>query len=498
MRMLNVSLNQKLIGITIAAFVIIIGLGTVNQYKSVRKENSAYQQEKVMNISNCILSGVSMLMLQNKCAEVQDFVENAALHKKIGMLQIFRPENGVIIASSQRFDVGRRLGEADYEGYAKHGNGEIFFIVENRTKYFMRFLPITNMPSCRKCHSADRGVLGVIGVKIPMVAVSSLVRPILIDNVWFALLSIVLFSLVFSFIVIKLIHEPLDEIMEMIQYVEDGNFKKRVTVKHNDIIGRLAEKFNSMTWRISESQKEVEACHRAQMKRASQMAMIGEIASGITHEIKNPLACISAALQVIEGDLEEKNEHKMVIREVVNQIKRLDGTVKKILEFAKPVSAEKKLTAIDEVLQETLLLISQFANQKSIEVNVSVGEGIKKVYADGKALRQVFLNICLNAIEAMQEKGVLDIAVAMTYKERVEGPGEYVEIMIKDTGSGIAEENLVGIFDPFFTTKKSGTGLGLSISAQIVEEHGGFIEVESEVGEGTTFEVYLPAVDEKR
>ena len=498
MRMLNVSLNQKLIGITIAAFVIIIGLGTVNQYKSVRKENIAYQQEKVMNISNCILSGVSMLMLQNKCAEVQDFVGKAALDKKIWMLQIFRPDNGIIIASSQRFDVGRRLGEADYEGYVKHGNGEIFFIEENKTKYFMRFLPITNMPPCRRCHSADRGVLGVIGVKIPMVAVYSLVRPILIDNVWFTLLSIVLFSLVFSFIVIKLIHEPLDEIMEMIQYVEDGNFKKRVTVKHDDIIGRLAEKFNAMTWRISESQKEVEAYHRAQMKRASQMAMIGEIASGIAHEIKNPLACISAALQVIEDDLEEKNEHKMVIREVVNQIKRLDGTVKKILEFAKPVSAEKKLTAIDAVLQETLLLISQFANQKSIEVNVSGGEGIKKVYGDGKALRQVFLNICLNAIEAMQEKGVLDIAVAMTYRERAGGAGEYVEVMIRDTGSGIAEENLVEIFDPFFTTKKSGTGLGLSISAQIVEEHGGFIEVESEVGEGTTFEVYLPAFNENR
>ncbi|MHB8091959.1 MAG: two-component system sensor histidine kinase NtrB [Syntrophales bacterium] len=498
MRMLNVSLNQKLIGITIAAFVIIIGLGTVNQYKSVRKENIAYQREKVISVSDSVRSGIMILILENRCAEVPSFMKKAARDKNIGLLRVFRAEDGVILISAGESAGDGKLGKTDYERYAAHRDGEPFFITENKTKYFVRFLPIATLPPCQVCPSAGACAFRMIEFRIPVTGVYSLFRPIVIDNLVFALLSIVLFSLVFSFIVIKLIHEPLDEIMEMIQYVEDGNFKKRVTVKHDDIIGRLAEKFNSMTWRISESQKEVEAYHRAQMKRASQMAMIGEIASGIAHEIKNPLACISAALQVIEGDLEEKNEHKMVIREVVNQVKRLDGTVKKILEFAKPVSAEKKLTAIDEVLQETLLLISQFANQKSIEVNVSGGEGIKKVYGDGKALRQVFLNICLNAIEAMQEKGVLDIAVAMTYRERAGGAGEYVEVMIRDTGSGIAEENLVEIFDPFFTTKKSGTGLGLSISAQIVEEHGGFIEVESEVGEGTTFEVYLPAVNENR
>jgi two-component system NtrC family sensor kinase len=232
------------------------------------------------------------------------------------------------------------------------------------------------------------------------------------------------------------------------------------------------------------------------MKRASQMAMIGEIASGIAHEIKNPLACISAALQVIDGNLEEQNEHKMIIQDVVSQVKRLDGTVKRILEFAKPVKAQKMLMSIDEVLKETISFIGQLANNKSVSINLAEVEGIKKVYADGKALRQVFLNICLNAIEAMQDKGILHIAAAMVHKEGVEGAKEYVEIRIQDTGIGISEEILTDIFNPFFTTKARGTGLGLSISAQIVEEHGGFIEVDSKMGQGTTFMVYIPAVNE--
>lgn len=493
----NFSLNQKLIGITIAAFVIIIGLGTVNEYKTLKKENITYQQQMVNSVADNVLNGIMILLLQNRCAEVQPFVKKTAREKNIALLRIFSPDSGLITASSREIAVGGRLEKADYERYMTHGDGKVFVITENKTRYFVRFLSAASLLPCQSCPAAGACAPGVLEVRIPVSGISSLVHSILIDNMIFALLSIILFSLVFSFIVIKLIHEPLDDIIETIHYVEAGDLTRRVAVKNNDIIGELAEKFNSMTWRIGESRKEVEACHLAQMKRAAQMAMIGEIASGIAHEIKNPLACISAALHVIDGGLEGKNEYKQVIREVVDQVRRLDGTVKRILEFAKPVSVVKKSMAIDDVLRETMLFISPFAAQKSIEVNIAEGGGIKKIYADAKALKQVFLNICLNAIEAMSERGVLDISTAMACKERVEGDGEYVEIMIRDTGDGIAGENLAGIFDPFFTTKKSGTGLGLSISAQIVEEHGGFIEVESEAGEGATFRVYLPAVNEK-
>jgi signal transduction histidine kinase len=145
-----------------------------------------------------------------------------------------------------------------------------------------------------------------------------------------------------------------------------------------------------------------------------------------------------------------------------------------------------------------VFFINQYANRKAIEVNVSHGKGAKTIHADGRALKQVLLNICLNGIEAMRENGVLNVSTAMKIRSVDGREKEYVEIRITDTGSGISQENIKMIFDPFFTTKEKGTGLGLSISMQIIEEHDGFIEVESAVGEGTIFRIDLPAPERER
>jgi signal transduction histidine kinase len=311
-------------------------------------------------------------------------------------------------------------------------------------------------------------------------------------------LSVVLFSLMFSYIVIKLIDDPLKRMMNTIKDIEQGDLSRKVDVKSNDIIGMLSSKFNNMVTSIREARDALENFHKTQMKRASQFALIGEIASGIAHEIKNPLACISGALQVIQGDMNDKNEHKPVIGEVLNQVSRLDSTVKRILEFAKPAKMQKALVDVHELIEEMVFFINQYANRKAIEVNVSHGKGAKTIHADGRALKQVLLNICLNGIEAMRENGVLNISTAMKIRSVDGREKEYVEIRITDTGSGVSQENIKMIFDPFFTTKEKGTGLGLSISMQIIEEHDGFIEVESAVGEGTTFRIDLPAPERER
>lgn len=491
----NLSLNQRLIGITVVAFVIIIGLITVNEYQSIKNETILSKKESVIIVSDNIKYRIISMMLQSKNHAVKYLLKKTDVMGNAKQLRVFNPRDNVIMVSSNDSDIGGKLPEKDYNWYLKYNDGTPYIIEENNTQYIIRFLPIENMKACHKCHSPNQGILGIIEIKFSLDRTFLAIKGMIVNHLIFSLLSIILFSLVFSYIVIKLIDEPLDGIMEAIKYVEEGNLEKQIHVRRADIVGKLSEKFNNMTSKINDAHKEVEKYHRGQMKRASQMAMIGEIASGIAHEIKNPLACISAALQVIDGDLDEKNEHKPVIKEVVNQVTRLDNTVKRILEFAKPVKSQKALVAVDEILKETLFFISQFANKKSIEVNIVSGEGIKRVYADGKSLRQVFLNICLNGIEAMKEHGVINIVTAMVDKESFEGKKEYVEVSIQDRGSGISEENLVGIFDPFFTTKESGTGLGLSISAQIVEEHGGFIDVESALGQGATFKIHIPAVN---
>jgi signal transduction histidine kinase len=499
MKKIHLSLNQKLIGITVISFIVIHVLLIANEYKMIKNEIVGSRMERVVNVSDNIKSGIISLMLQGSCDTIGSFLrQNITQSTRIETLRLFDPARRLIQTSILDSEVGARLPAESYDLYLKHKAADPYVTDDKNKSYVTRFLPFENTPPCHKCHGSKDGVLGVLEIKYSLTRSLTTVAHVIFNQLIFSLLSTILFTLLFSYIVIKLIDEPLKRMMETIKDIEQGDLSKKVDVKSNDIIGMLSSKFNNMVTSIGEARDALENFHKTQMKRASQLALVGEIASGIAHEIKNPLACISGALQVIQGDMNDKNEHKPVIGEVLSQVNRLDSTVKRILEFAKPAKMQKILVDVHELIEETVFFINQYANRKAIEVNVSHGEGVKTIQADGRALKQVLLNICLNGIEAMRENGVLHISTTMKIRSVAGREKEYVEIRITDTGNGISQENIVLIFDPFFTTKEKGTGLGLSISAQIIEEHDGFIEVESAVGEGTTFRIALPASERER
>ncbi len=493
---LNLSLNQKLISVTIVAFIIIIGLITVNDYQSTKRDILHSQEQKVLNFSDSIKYNLMILMLEGKFDQIQNMIEGLSQSRRIQELRIFTPDNGVIVVSSKPGEIGRKTTEEEFLRFLQQRSPEPFTVTKDNTLYIARILPIENTPICHRCHQKDVPVLCVLDIKFSMAEPLWNIKNLLINHLIFSALGIILFSLVFWLIVIKLIDEPLDAVMEAIQDIEDGNYDKQVAIKRLDIIGKLSEKFNNMVSKINEARKEVDKYHDEQMKRASQMALTGEIASGLAHEIKNPLACISSALQVVDQELDEKSENKPIINEVLNQVRKLDTTVKKILEFAKPAKPVKKSGNINNVLNDTLFLVTQVANAKNIRVRTSFDPGLKNICGDGKLLRQVFLNISLNGIEAMGDSGTLDISTQMVIREERAGRKEYVEVRIADSGAGITPENLQNIFDPFFTTKEKGTGLGLSISMQIIQEHGGIIEVDSVPGTGTTFKICFPPLKE--
>jgi signal transduction histidine kinase len=489
---INLSLNQKLISVTIIAFIIIIGLITVNDYQLSKRNIIRSQREKILNSSDNLKYNLMALMLEKEFDRVQNFVDEMSANPQIEELNIFNPVSGVIIVSRQRTKIGRQVAVESRQRFLTQSRPDPFTVRRGDTLSVERILPIENAPACRRCHNRDVPILGVLEIRFSTEEPLRNIRHLFINHIIFSLLGILLFSLVFWLIVIKLIDEPLDAVMEAIKNIEDGNYDKQVAIKRRDIIGRLSEKFNTMVGRINEARKEVERYHREQMKRASQMALTGEIASGIAHEIKNPLACISSALQVVERELDEKSENRPIIAEVLNQVKKLDNTVKKILEFAKPAKPMKRNGNVNNVLKDTLFFINQLANVKNIQVRTSFDPELKNISGDGKLLRQLFLNISLNGMEAMENGGVLDISTKMILREGENGGKEYAEVRITDSGGGIPPENLETIFAPFFTTKEKGTGLGLSISMQIIEEHDALLEVDSEPGRGTTFSILFP------
>jgi signal transduction histidine kinase len=222
-----------------------------------------------------------------------------------------------------------------------------------------------------------------------------------------------------------------------------------------------------------------------QLIRADRLAAMGELTAGVAHEVRNPLGVIRASVQLLEdakGDPSRTHEAAEVIKQ---EIDRLDRVIKALLDFGRPSKPTLVHTDLNEVLQDIVLFTNRFAKQSNVHIVEKLDSDLPAVHGDPDQLKQVFLNLVTNAVQAMDKTGG-----TITIETR--GAGEYVEVSVSDNGPGIAVGDLPKVFDPFFTKRAEGTGLGLTIVHRIIDEHEGHIEVESGPG-GTVFNVTLPA-----
>jgi two-component system sensor histidine kinase AtoS len=226
------------------------------------------------------------------------------------------------------------------------------------------------------------------------------------------------------------------------------------------------------------------------MHRTEQMVVVGELAAGLAHEIKNPMAGIKVAMGVLSEEPYISTEDKAVLRKVVDQVTQLEGLMKNFLNFAKPREPRLEAVNVNQVLNTTLAFHLKHQGVGSggfgkIEIVKEFGE-LPPTQADPTQLQQVFLNLFLNALHAMPRGGELGVRTCL------EEDGQAIRIEVSDTGSGIREDLIKKIFQPFFTTKPKGTGLGLAISRQMIERHDGAIAVANRPGGGVRFTIRLP------
>lgn len=217
--------------------------------------------------------------------------------------------------------------------------------------------------------------------------------------------------------------------------------------------------------------------------RAERLATAGELAAGAAHEIRNPLTAIRSTIQYIRGDFTEDSDRYEMITDVLDEVDRIDDIVQGLLSFARREEPVLGMVDLAELVRHSAGMIRTRAGTQNVEVTVHTPDSLR-VQADSGLIRQVILNVMLNALQAMPDGGRLTVTA--------EAAGRRAALRVADTGHGIAPEHLDRIFDPFFTTKKGGTGLGLSICYGIIERHGGQMEVESEPGVGTTMIIRLP------
>jgi len=278
---------------------------------------------------------------------------------------------------------------------------------------------------------------------------------------------------------------------------EQGNFTARVDIRSGDEMGSLAQDLNIMIEKLSLAKQEAEQYHQELIQRADRMASIGELASGIAHEIRNPLAGIQGAIQILAEGFRKEDSRSQVTDEIQKQIYKLERLVKELLNYAKPVTANYLPTDINQLVDKVLsFFVTQRGRPEGFKIEKSFFSSLPKTLIDPSSMEQAFLNIILNAQKAMPEGGTFTVSTLTLPPRREDGREvSEVQIVFEDTGIGIPRENLPKIFNPFFSTRPDGTGLGLSITKNIVEQSGGKIEVKSQVNVGTKFIITLPAIN---
>ena len=281
------------------------------------------------------------------------------------------------------------------------------------------------------------------------------------------------------------VRRPMLELEDRIQRVSDGDLYATVSFgERKDDIGDLGRNFNTMVQQLRESRLEIERLHATQMSRAEHLATMGELAAGLAHEIRNPLAGIAGVMDIIGRDVPATSPAQEVLKDVREEVLRINRIVTDLLETARPKPPQIQLADLNTTAEHALMFAREQAKSKPIHFDFTRDPELPPVDHDPAQIHQVLLNLVLNAIQAIDGPG----AVAVTVSQR----GPLAAIEVKDTGPGIPPETLNSIFRPFFTTKGHGTGLGLSLAKRIVEDHHGKLEVTSVPGEGCTFTVILP------
>ncbi len=299
----------------------------------------------------------------------------------------------------------------------------------------------------------------------------------------------------------KWVTQPISKLIEGVQHLAKGNLDYQIDLKRGDELSELAQAFNQMAVDLKKAQARIlqEAETKLELERSlrqsEKLATVGQLASGLAHEVGTPLNIIYGRTDLIKKRLEDRGDLQKNLDVILQQTDRITRILQQLLGFVRKKKPEQKPLNICILLETTLDLLDHQLWKQKVEVIKDFRADLPPVLGDSDQLQQVFLNLLLNAIQSMPKGGRIRLSALprRPSKEGVEGNQRlYLEVCVEDTGVGMEREVLEQIFSPFFTTKDTGTGLGLMVTQGIIQDHEGWIDVESEIGKGSVFRVYLP------
>jgi two-component system NtrC family sensor kinase len=519
------SLSAKLISLLLGVMVVVFGLLGYLNIRLHRQHLETAALTTAERVSDVIKRSTTYYMLRNDREGMYHAMATMADEPGMVRVRIFDQE-GRISYSSDPGEVSHIVDKGAEACYGCHTQSQPLTKLNRPDRFRIyrdasgqRILgiitPIENQPSCSNalCHAhpAEQKILGVLDTNLSLARADAQVKQSSWRMLAYTLLALVVISFLSWMVVWRLVGQPLKRLKDGTRELADGNLGFQIEVESTDEAGELAKSFNGMSlqlraaneeitsWaktledRVEEKTRELKRAH-AHVLQVEKMATIGKMAAVVAHEINNPLAGILTYAKLLKRWVErgevvtpKKEEAEQSLDLIAAESRRCGDLVKNLLTFSRTSQMNIQTADLNTIVDRSLRLLVHQMQMNGIELHQQFAESLPSLQCDPGQIEQVLVALIINAIDAMPRGGNLWLST------RSQGAKE-LSFEVKDDGSGISPEILERMFEPFLTTKESGkgVGLGLAVSQNIIERHRGRIDVQSEVGKGTTFTVSLP------
>jgi two-component system, NtrC family, sensor kinase len=523
---LTYSISAKLIASLLTVMVVIFALLGYLNIRLHRQHLEAATLASAERVSDVIKRSTTYYMLHNDREGLYHAIQTMADEPSMIKVRILDQE-GRVSYSTDPTEVSHVLDKTAEACYGCHNQSQPLARL-NRPDSFRIYrnggghrvlgiiTPIENQPSCSnaECHAhpASQQVLGVLDTNLSLAQADAQLAVSSTRMLAYTAAAMLLVALLSWLFVWRVVGKPIKALEEGTEHLSQGHLGYQIEARSRDEVGDLARSFNGMslqlraaneeivTWaktledRVDEKTKELRSAHE-HMLHVEKMASLGKMAAVVAHEVNNPLSGILTYAKLLrkwvdsgQAEHEKREEAMQCLELIAAESRRCGELIKNLLSLSRTAPMNVQSTDLHVVIDRCLLLVRHQLELQSIELQLKIAPDLPRIPCDPAQIEQVLIALIMNAIDAMPRGGNLWLEVQLSEDE------SEIEIQLRDDGSGIAPDILPHIFEPFLTTKEHGhgVGLGLAISRGIVERHNGSIEVKSELGRGTTFNISLP------
>ena len=489
--------------------------------------------QHVRQIAEVVVRSTRTAMLLNQRDIAEGIIQDIGRQKGIERVRVLN-KDGTVIYSNRSAEVGHSVDQqAEACIHCHHEKTPAARVPEdmkwqvstngNGRKLLGTMEPIRNEPSCStaSCHEhpASQTVLGVVDIAYSLDDVERSLQQEAATLIAVSFAVVLAAALAVGILLHRLIYVPLGDLESGAASLAKGDLEHLIPVRSDDEFGHVAGSFNHMRQALKKSIHDLHdlvqtleskvtqrtqelRVAEAEVAQSEKLASVGLLASGIAHELNNPLTGVLTFTPLLRKKLPDGSADAEDLDLVIGETKRCAAIIRRLLDFAREKVPVQGAVDLNALVDDTVRFIERQATLQGIAIDLDLAPDLPRVWGDGDLIKQVVMNILVNATQAIEGGGTIRVgsrALPAAALQADAQPAPIVEIAIRDTGCGIPQANLQRIFDPFFTSKEvgRGTGLGLSVSYGIVKAHGGAIKVDSVVGEGSTFRVLLPAAGEQ-